>query len=180
MENPHIKTSTYLSMNVLIHVIILFSFLSLFFFKFVSKVEEDAFKSELGDMIEENVNKVILNNQDVKPRIKKILPALKKLNVLYENPDGFTLERNILVKFSAIFMILILLSIFITITTTLAFGCDKNVSIKHLIIENIIIFILIGIVEYMFFTRIAIKYIPTTPSLMINTLINTLKNQFKK
>lgn len=180
MKNPHIKSSTYLSMNVLIHVIILFSFLSMFFFAFVSKVEEKAFKNELGDMIEENLNKVIMNNQEVKPYLHDISPSLKKINVLYQDDDRFTLERNILVKFSAIFTVLVLLSIFITIVATLAFGCDRKVSLKHLIIENIIIFILIGMVEYMFFTRIAIKFVPTTPSLMVNTLINTLKTQFKK
>ena len=96
---------------------------------------------------------------------------------MYSSYDRSTKERNILVKFSSIFVLLILLSIFITIVLTLFLGCDKRFSLKHILIENTIVFILIGIVEYMFFTKVAIKFIPTPPSLLVNTLIDTIKQQ---
>jgi hypothetical protein len=32
-------------------------------------------------------------------------------------------------------------------------------------------------VEYWFFTNVAMKYIPTSPSLMVDTMINTVKQE---
>ena len=178
MDDHHkVKFSTGFAMNILIHVIMLFSFLSLFFFLYVSKVEEDAFKNEFGNIIETNLNEFIENNKILKPEIKDLSPWLSQVENMYSSYDRSTKERNILVKFSSIFVLLILLSIFITIVLTLFLGCDKRFSLKHILIENTIVFILIGIVEYMFFTKVAIKFIPTPPSLLVNTLIDTIKQQ---
>ena len=176
-EHHKVKFSTGFAMNILIHVIMLFSFLSLFFFLYVSKIEEKAFKQEFGNIIETSLNEFIENNKILKPEIKDLSPWLSQVENMYSDYDRATKERDILVKFSSVFVLLILLSIFITIVLTLFFGCDKRFSLNHIIIENTIVFILIGIVEYTFFTKVAIKFIPTPPSLLVNTLIDTIKQQ---
>jgi hypothetical protein len=177
MVKQQTKSTTYFSINVLIHVIILFTFLSTFFFLYISKVEENAFKNELGGMIETSLMKILLENPTSKEDIKNSSEVLTQLSKLYATPDAFTQERNTLVKFSAVFTLLIIVGILITVLATLSAGCDRDVSIKHILIENVIVFLCVGMVEYMFFTKIAIKYVPTSPSLLTNTLISTIKSQ---
>jgi hypothetical protein len=57
----------------------------------------------------------------------------------------------------------------------------KNITIeeiKHLLFENILTFIFIGVIEYFFFTRVALKFIPAPPSLIAKSFITELKNDF--
>lgn len=168
---------THFSMNVILHVIILFTFLSAFFFLFVSNIEKSTFENEIGNLIEDNMKNLIDTKPEIKQYLAEIKPYLLPITKLYDHPDRYTLERNILIKFSSIFVVIMLVGIFITILATVKFACGKNISSTDLVIENIIIFIFVGIIEYMFFTRIAIKYVPATPSLLVDTIINTLKNR---
>ena len=180
MDPSGIKSSTYSSLNILFHSIILFTFLSLFFFLYISKVEQKAFQDELNGLIRDNLLKTLdtVPESVLVPTLNTILPELKNIQQLYVDETMFTKERNVLVKFSSAFIVLLMLSMFFTIILTLKFGCDRSVKhIGYIILENVIIFAFIGMVEYTFFTKIAIKYIPTTPSLMIQSLIKAFKDQ---
>ena len=174
MEQQFGANPTHFIMNIILHIIILFTFLSGFFFFFISNAEESAFKEEIGNLIENNIKRIVDDNDSVKDYVREINPVLKSLSGIYNHPDRFSTERNILVKFSSVFVILLLIGVFLTIFVTIKFACDFDLSIKDLVIENIIIFIFVGIIEYLFFTRIAIKYVPAPPSLLINTVINAL------
>lgn len=54
-----------------------------------------------------------------------------------------------------------------------------NIDIKHLALENLLIFSAVGFVEFMFFKFVATKYIPAPPSLMIKSIINSLQDNLK-
>lgn len=175
-----IKSSTYSSLNILFHSIILFTFLSLFFFLYISKIEQQAFQDELKGLISDNLLKSLntVPESVLAPTLKTILPELDAVQQLYQGETKFTQERNILIKFSSTFIVLLMLALFLTIILTLKFGCDRSVkNVGFIVLENLLIFAFIGMVEYTFFTKIAIKYIPTTPSLMIQSLINAFKQQ---
>ena len=58
------------------------------------------------------------------------------------------------------------------------FGNLTGESIKNIILENIITFIFIGIIEVLFFTKIILYYSPITPSLFYSSIINILKEKF--
>ena len=174
------KYSTYFSLDIMIHTTILFTFLAAFFFFYISKIEQKAFEDEIGNLIDDNLDPAILNNKSLlTPIIMPVKPLLKQFQNSYNKPDKYVIETNKLIKFSAGFVILLLLCTILTIILTVKLDCDKNINITHIIVENIIVFICVGIVEFWFFTNIAIKYIPTSPSLMVNTLINSLKADLK-
>lgn len=178
MEAP--KYSTYFSLDIMIHTTILFTFLATFFFLYVSKIEEKAFQSEISDLIDENLSKIVLENENLlKPIVMPAKPILTRLQKVYAKPDRYTTEKNRLIKLAAVFVLILLLCTIFTIVLTVKLDCGKNVNIGHIILENIIVFIFVAIVEFWFFTNIAIKYIPTSPSLMVNTLINSFKDDFK-
>jgi uncharacterized phage infection (PIP) family protein YhgE len=50
--------------------------------------------------------------------------------------------------------------------------------VKYLLFENMLTFIFIGVIEYLFFTRVALNFIPAPPSLIAKSFINALKNDF--
>jgi len=164
--------NTHLILDILIHVLILFVFLSIFFFMFVSKIEKKAFKDEMGGLIEKNITTVLDTKRDTAlPIINEIRPEINTVKQLYASPDRYGQEVNTMIKRSCIFVAAILLAIILTI---LIFSKDGHLNIFGILRENIITFIFVGIVEYWFFTNIAIKFIPTTPSLMINTLYQSV------
>ena len=73
-----------------------------------------------------------------------------------------------------------LLAIIITSIVMIKLTCNQCVPIKYILIENLLIFLFVGIVEFLFFTQIAFKYIPIQPSMMINTFIDKLKKIMSK
>lgn len=171
-------TTTYIALDVMIHILILFTFLSLFFFMYVSKIETGAFQNEIGDNLEKSVTDILDRNRNkVLPTLNRIRPGLNQLQNTYSMPMKYSTEKNRLLRFTSIFIALLLLCAILSIVITLKFDCGKDSGIWHIIIENVIVFIFIGIVEYWFFTNIAIKYIPTSPSLMVDTMIDTVKQE---
>ena len=168
--------NTHLVLDVLVHVLILFTFLSMFFFTFVSKVEQKAFEEELGGMIEKNVTAALDSKKEsILPYIDDIRPQVNTIKQLYVGPDRFGQATNKTIKISCIFVAVILISI---ISTIIVVGKDK-VNILGILKENVITFFFVGIVEFWFFTNIAIKFIPTTPSLMVNTLYSSINDKLQ-
>jgi protein-S-isoprenylcysteine O-methyltransferase Ste14 len=179
MEGDDVS-SLNLIINILIHIIILFTFLSVFFYTYASKIEERAFQQELGNMIEQDLGKILNENPEAKAELKTFTPILYRLQKLYENPDRFTEERNKMLKIITVIVIVSLVFIVLAIFFSVRFDCHKNISILEIIKENIILFIFVGLTEFIFFTKIAMKYIPSKPSLLVNTMIITLKKQLSK
>jgi hypothetical protein len=178
MDAP--KYSTYFSLDIMIHTTILFTFLAAFFFFYISKIEQNAFQDEIGNLVDDNLSDIIKNNRPIlNPILSPVKPLLKQFENSYSKPDRYVTENNKLIKFAAIFVIILLLCTILTIILTVKLDCGKNTSVGHIIVENIIVFIFVGMVEFWFFTNIAIKYIPTSPSLMVNTLIDSIKTDFK-
>ena len=168
------------SVNILVHVIILFSFLSVFFFMYISKIESDAFKSELGSLVSNEITNMLDKNPAIVFELSEIKPVITKFTKMYEKPMRSSLERNIMVKLLAAFTIIILVGILLTMVLTVTYECKEKVDMSHILIENIIIFTFIGVVEFLFFTRVAIKYVPVLPSTMINTMIEATKESISK
>ena len=177
--DSQLKKSTYVGLNITIHVIILFSFLPLFFFLYVSRIEEDAFKTEIGNLIEENIETILEDKKTVvKPMIQNANEALTVLKNQFSSPESGTIKQNYFVKFTAGFTVLMLLAICISITLTLIMDCKKKVPLWPILLENTITFILVGIIEFIFFTKIAVKYVPAPPTLMLKTIFETFINDF--
>ena len=161
-----------LILDVLIHVLILFTFLCVFFFTFISKIEQKAFQDELGNMIEKNVTTLIDDNKNnVLPYINRAKPYLENLEQVYNTPNKTVVETNKTIKMCCIFVVIALV---LVIATILVFANNRKFNMKHILLENIVTFIFIGIIEFWFFTNIAIKWVPTTPSLMVNSLYKSV------
>jgi hypothetical protein len=168
--SPYLKSV----IDVLIHVIILFSFLSLFFFLYVSKLESTAFKSEFEDLIKNHVTNFSTDNQKFieQPVIQEYI---RRVINKYRTESKATVKQNTMIKYMAIFTIIILLGIVTSVILTTLFECNKKIDVGKIFFQNIIIFVFIGIVEYTFFVQVASKYTPVVPSTMIKSMFTAFK-----
>jgi hypothetical protein len=79
------------------------------------------------------------------------------------------------IKFTCVLLISILLLFLYYLLNTNSITVDQ---IKEISIENILTFIFVGIIEFVFFTNVAMKYIPSEPSLIFKSLLNGLNKEF--
>ena len=50
---------------------------------------------------------------------------------------------------------------------------------KHILLNNVVIFTFVGIIEVLFFLNIGLKFIPTSPSLIFKSFVESMKDQFR-
>lgn len=171
-----------MSGNILMQMFLLFFILGVFYMLYISKVETKAISKELekniSPMIEKNVDELLTNpiiKSQVKLNKKFINAKLNNLKLLYSKPSDFVKNNNKwmfdFIKISIIFFLIILV-LYLSLIKQL----DNNISIFEIVTENTIIFIFIGMIEFMFFKYVAIKYVAVLPSKLETLLVSNLKN----
>ena len=190
--------------NILLHITILFCILSLIFILYISKITENLINNEMGHMVDNaftnnsDINNAIVNyNNAINNMNNNILPQINNTdlqNSLSQINDYFSYDyyydvysknesnrehiNNIVfsnIKFTCSILIIIT---FVFGISLYMFGNLTGANIKHVIIENIITFIFVGIFEIAFFTKIILYYSPVMPSLFYSSIINKLKQKF--
>lgn len=184
------KISEYFSVGIngILHVLILFTFLTILFFTLVSSLEKTSFENEITNEINNSVKSMATKiSATTKEKVSRVLSkpinedgktALDIAIESYSKPSEVITEHNKWVKVTAISVILVIFLCLIIILLVLSYSCNKCTGISSIIKENIITFIFVGIVEYLFFTQIAFKYVPAPPSTMLTTIIDTFKKTF--
>ena len=171
------------TLNISLHVLILFSFLTIFFFAFISHLEQKSVDDALTGAINGQVGELLNNIDKYAPSNIKI--QWKTLNDIAENiqrdavgalPEVKKNHRTLLII--GVSMIVGLFALFSALYVY--FGVFKGMQIgwKRILIENLIVFGFVGIIEYLFFTKVAIKYVPVTPDLLSKTILDRVKYHF--
>jgi len=146
---------------------------------------EKSFNSEIENNIKPSLSKVIKKiPEDVRKEISKAINTeiddktiIDKLIEKYSKTDKLKAEHNKWVKITSISVISIIFFGLILSLIIIKHGCNKEVGIFHILKENIITFLFVGIVEYLFFMTIASKFVPAPPSLLVNSLFETFKKK---
>jgi len=168
------------NVNLFMHFILLLSFLTILFIYLISKLSSDAFNGEVGHLLKEIMEK---NTETMKkdPSFEytsKLLP-LDKLHKMFKKQEPTVRTHNDdLIRLIVIINTLLWI-FFIVLILVLKYNCDSHLNIKEIIFENFVLFTLVGFVEYLFFTRIAVKFIPVEPSFISKQFVDALKNKFK-
>jgi hypothetical protein len=172
--------------NIALHVTFLFLFLSVFFIKYVKNIESVALNNEIDHIIN-NAFKNITNNDNIKQTINTI-KDYNNTNSSYifdyyknifnqddqERNSVNTTIINSIVHIDVLLVFVLILFVIILIKT----NSISLITIVHVIGENILTFILVGIVEYLFFTKIALNYVPSLPSNMYTSILANLQSNF--
>jgi hypothetical protein len=154
--------------DIYLHIIILLIVLSTAFWVYLSKVETKSLQGE----VEQQIDNIIKNSDD-----NKILSSIdyNELLKIFNGKTSFSVkDHNKSLKKLNIIIILLLIFSFFVIWLILSVNCGKCVPVGKILLENIGLFIFIGMIEIVFFLKIASKYVPVEPSFMAQTVIDYL------
>jgi hypothetical protein len=170
-------------LNISLHVFILFSFLSFFYFFYAIGKIEDAFEHEFQAIIDNDLGKLV----DALPSDTKIVLDAALRFVPLAALDKYTAEANDLTEehntnlrtmtFTVMGFCLVILLITFGLLTTYS---KMQFNAGHVLAENLLKFACVGVVEYFFFTEVAFKYTPARPSLLTTTFSTAFKDQIAK
>lgn len=166
------------TINLVLHALILFTFLSIFYFFYITPLVKQTFKNELSNIVDNSLSDTIKNlkqNATFSVFLKNI--PLDNISANYSKEDNAVTAINNGVQNVVITINVLIWISYIVIVILLK--KRHNTPILYIILENICVFILIGIIEYLFFSYIASKYIPVEPSFMINYFIQSLLNKLE-
>ena len=157
--------------DALLHAFILGLILAIFSFFFASKIASDAFKEEIKNAINRNVAPIIGRIPAFRNNVRR--SDLETAKKLYENENDTTVIQNSWVKkYTYTVLFLVLLTILL-LAYILSRFCEK-VPLKKILIENIVLFAIVGTVEVLFFLKVATNYIPIKPSTVTNNFIDAV------
>ena len=166
--------------SILIQIIFIFSFLCIFYFSYVVRVESIEFTKQLNLIVDNLINSIkntpdILNNKNLPPNLPPNLPInLDEINVIIDGSidvletkitkssqeaiDAININNN---KIKFIVTIIIIILFMIIMILFIVFKCLPFYTISK---ESIITVIFIGFTEFIFLTYVSSKYISADPN----------------
>lgn len=170
-------------LNIALHILILFIFLTIFYFSYISHVQREHINEEVDSNIDALANdtlEIIKQNKTFSE--KQINEFLKSIIANKNISEKYTKQynknnKNIRLRSIGLIFVLILLNILIIFYFS---SKEEDLNIKNIIIMNIIMFVLIGTVEFVFFKLIASQYIPVTPNVFMDSIVSRIKNNLIK
>jgi hypothetical protein len=181
MEGYKFQNKINIGIDMGIHALILFTILTSFFLLYITKLTRQEISNQVGNLIEDSVPKVIQSGkQELGLEFNQLLKMIpyEKLKKEYTGPDEYQELNNSWLKE---IILLTNFALFILVTGTimiLSFLCKSDIETLEILKLNLITFSFVGIVEYLFFTNVALKFVPTPPSLMLTSIIDNLRNYF--
>jgi hypothetical protein len=168
--------------SVFFHIFLMSVFEIFFYFFFIVNIEKELFLEKLMTYNKQIYEKY---NENVSPEEHAIISATiynlfneKMLKDLKDNYDEDIHQQKILFKMllnKAIILSTIIGSIFIS---TIIYG-RKEVRINCVLFENILLFLFLGLYEYIFFNIIILKYNPITDSEIQYLFVCNIASIFK-
>jgi len=173
-------TDVNFNINLILHSLILFTFLTLFFTFFISKVSTQVFNDEISNLTEHSLGDKINSIKDntLVKNTMDILP-IDKLIANYEKPDKAADMSNKGLLNTVFFVNILLWLGLIIVIILLKYNCNSELNIKEILLENAAIFSVVGIIEYFFFTRIALKFVPVQPSFISKQFLESVKSEIQ-
>lgn len=156
--------------SITLHICLLFTFLSGFFWLVISKTETRSINREL----EHTINKI--KNMDLFKNIPNRKEIKQYLINYFSNQNKSRQKNNDLLFTMNICIIVLLFIVLLAVVYVRVVICKESISVYEIIIENILILLFVGALEYFFFQNIASKYVPVDPSYLTDSLEKYIKN----
>lgn len=177
--NLHGKGDLFI-LDIFIHVTILLLVLFALFWFVISRLETNEMNKQLQSAINDNLPKVYkqIDQQGELTSLVKGMKNTKTLDAMknmYSKPDPETKEWNDALWRDNIIIIISFVLGFLAIWGVMVWSCGKCPPVGTLLLENIILFTLVGVVEGLFFYLIAMHYSPVMPSYMTKTVVESLE-----
>jgi flagellar basal body-associated protein FliL len=168
-----------LIVNILVHILILFVFLYLFFFFFISRIEENTINSQVDNLADNKITSILaeIDKMDTKKYINWdiVKKTAEEELIDDENINEFIHTNNTNLKYIGIIVAISILLLAITVYYYYTYYKNEKVDLWHIIKENVAVFLVIGIIEFVFFKTTAIKYVPITTSEIGKSMFERIK-----
>ena len=156
--------------NVIINVGLIATFISIFFFTYASKVEEQIVKNQAKIMVNDIMQSVNPSLNDI---TKKIIMEYTLADMSEE--DNVVLDNNNKLINSG-YSILIIVFI-VTQVLGLILAIYFNHNYFHIILINIIILVFVGLTEYIFLNLIGASYISVDTNFIKWKILTSIQNK---
>lgn len=173
-----------LVVNIFLHVTILFIFLYYFFFLIISKKGEEVLNNNLDGITRDKVPVLLKEIDDLDTQ--KMIDwdkFYKTCQEIHDNPNPIIDQKiknnNEYYKSIGMWIGGSLLLLTIIVYCYYTFYKGSYIDIKTIIFENIITFMLIGAIEYVFFQQTASNYIPAYPTSIGGIVLDRMKENVK-
>lgn len=166
------------SLNALTHVMVLFLGLTLLFSYKIKDVEKRALQGEFVKTIDTSLLKALRKQNTksgglLKQRMQVMLPRLRKIRTMYTRPDAATDNYNNMLLLAAYGVVIVIAVAIIALVIAARLSCGYDAIKEYGIVfaENIFIFLLVLPIEFIFFIKIAAKFVPVKPSFMMRRML---------
>lgn len=172
--------------NLGFHIWILFTFLTIFFFTFITRKEKDAVTRELNTAINNSVPEVLSGVDNITQHFggkiswDKINNFAKKIEKKYDGPDPEIARHNNKLIVTAVIVCVVLLVLLICAMIYFSYYRKLDIEMGVILVDNLFIAVFVGIIEMLFFMNIALKYAPVTTSDMVNQIVNRAEYHINK
>ncbi|MDB4352162.1 hypothetical protein OAA60_01905 [Porticoccaceae bacterium] len=163
--------------SILTHVFIMVCFATYFFFEYVIEIEKKLLLDKINtyfDVLNEYYKTQENEYQEVIKYILYYKNINDKLYEEYKNAQNIQDKKLNTLKFQAGMMVGYV-AIFFLLSFINAIRIRKHIHWTHIVVENLLMFLLLGIFEYLFFTHIIMSYTPITDEEIRYLLYNNVE-----
>ena len=152
-------------LDAFFHIFVLCLILGLFFFFVVAELERENLQKEMQNGIKEGIDSI--KNY---PSNQVLSEDLLTVSNLYEDENEADKVYNQgLINQCLIILFLLAFGLF-CVWLTMKLSAHKCPNLHRIILQNLLLFGSIGVIEYLFFINIASKFIPVMPSYMAEVI----------
>jgi hypothetical protein len=163
---------------------VLFTVLTGIYFFFIKNISTAHYKEQVDQITKDNVNSAYnALSEDSRKRAGVLFSSgiFNSLERYVEETPNVIEQHNLWVRNICFATVGVLLFLIIGLYLVLRYsGQGICIPIFHLLAENMVTFIFVGLVEIYFFLNVVIQYIPIAPSVLNKTIINTMKQELKR
>lgn len=157
--------------SIILHIIIIATFIIIFFFTYGSYLESKVVKQQMEFIIDDLVGDIKIVAPELAVGLKKSLETMQKPDL--SEADKAAEENNKKLRNKAILMI----GIAIIIGTGIVFGLSRyyGFSMKDIIIANIVSLIVVGLTYFIFSTFFIAYYKSADPNFVKKKILESLR-----
>ena len=164
-----IKESEEFVLDAFFHIFTLSLILGLFFFFVVAKLERENLQNEMEDGIKKGLDNI--TNYPTNPVLSEQLTTMTKL---YEKENEADKVYNQGLIYQCLTILVLLLFGLVCVFLTMRWSAHKCPNLGRIVLQNLLLFGAIGVIEFLFFQHIASKFVPVMPSYMAEVISEEL------
>ena len=152
-------------LDAIFHIFTLCLVLGMFFFFVVAKLERENLQNEMENGIKKGLDSI--QNYPNNPALASQLETLAKL---YDKENEADKVYNQSLIYQCILILVLLAFGLISVYLTMRWSAHKCPNLGKIVLQNLLLFGAIGVIEFLFFEHIARKFVPVKPSYMTEVI----------